>query len=261
MAINNNTVYLAYGADKATTTTSLGRALGTRGETPDGAAYRWSFSGEAIGAGQLTMQKAGIALHDMDLAVQAARAVGAQTIALTLGSTAATIDQYGDGTVYINDGAGEGHRYRIKSAGTGGTAGQAHAAVSSAGTITVNLVGDEVVREALTTGTSLAGLSENPYKDVEIFDANDIDGPALGVAPTEIADNTYFWNQTSGLAACLMDNTTFVLGSAVGGSAVTDGAVTLHDTSANTDRIALGTVALIVAASSDYGQVQLTIKP
>ena len=260
MAINNNTVYLGYGQEKVTTTTSLGRALGTRGETPDGRVFYWSFSGEAIGAGQLTMQKAGVANHDMDQATQAAAAIGDTSIAMTTAGTDVTIDQYGDGYIYINDGPGEGHIYRIASPGTGGTAGRAHPARSGAGTLVLQLAGGETVREALTTADSLVGLMENPYKDVEIWDANDIDGPALGVAPTEIDDNTYFWNQTFGPCNVLMDNTTFVLGSGVEGSTATDGAVTLHDVSGNSDRKLLGVVQLIVAASTDYGLVDLSIR-
>ena len=260
MTINSNTVYLGYGADKATTTTSLGRALGTRGETPDGRIFYWSFSGEAIGAGQLTMERAGIADDDMDLVIQAARAVGDSTIAVTLGSTGVTIDEYGDGYIYINDGAGEGHLYRIAPAGVGGTAGQAHAAADGSATLTVTLAGGEVVREVLATADSLAGLKSNAYKDCEVYDFDDIDGIAVGVAPTEIADNTYFWNQTSGLANCLMDATTFVLGSAVEASDSVDGAMTLHDTSENQDRKALGVVSLIVAATGDSGLVDLSIR-
>lgn len=260
MSISNNTIYLGWGQDKAVTTDQR-HPLGTRGELPDGSVFYYSKAGEAIGAGQLTMQKAGVALHDMDLALQTAAAVGDQSIAVTLGATAATIDQYGDGTIYVNDGPGEGHRYHIKTAGVGGTAGQAHAAVASAGTLTAFLNDNEQVREAMTTAASLLGLMENSYSDVEIFDANDIDGPALGVAPTEIADNEFFWNQTAGDAACLMDATTFVLGSAVEASSSVDGAVTLHDVSANTDREALGTVQLIVAASGDSGMVKLSIRP
>lgn len=247
------------GSEKITTTTSLGRPLGTVGRTPDGRTFRWSLAGEAIGAGQLTMQKAGIANHDMDLAVQADAAVGATSISLTLGATEATIDQYGGGYLYTNDGAGEGHLYKIAEPGSGGTAGRAHAAADASGTITVNLAGNDAVREAIGTSDTLGGLMENPYKDVEIYDANDIDGPPLGVAPGEVANDEYFWNQTNGVASCLMDNTTFVLGSAVEPSTATDGAVTLHDVSGNTDRAPIGTVTLIVGASTDYGIVDLNI--
>ena len=214
--------------------------------TPDGRCFRWAFAGEAIGAGQLVMQKGAVANHDMELATAAAAAVGATTITVTLGATAATEDQYEDGAIYINDGAGEGHLY----------ASREHPAADASASLVVTL--HETVREALPTGTSLSGLIENDYKDVEIYDAADIDGPALGVAPAEVANDEYFWLQTSGRAAVLIQGTV-VNGDAVEASQTTDGAVCLHDVSANTDQAPLGTCAGIIAVTTDYGYVNLQI--
>ena len=239
-------VNIPWGAEKATTTTKREHPLGAVGMTPDGRCFRWAFAGEAIGAGQLVMQKGAVANHDMDLATAAAAAVGATTITVTLGATAATEDQYEDGAIYINDGAGEGHLYAIRS----------HPAADASASLVVTL--HETVREALTTGTSLSGLIENDYKDVEIYDADDIDGPALGVAPTEVANDEYFWLQTSGRAAVLIQGTV-VNGDAVEASQTTDGAVCLHDVSANTDQAPLGTCAGIIAVTTDYGYVNLQI--
>jgi len=239
-------VNIPWGAEKATTTTKREHPLGAVDMTPDGRCFRWAFAGEAIGAGQLVMQKGAVANHDMDLATAAAAAVGATTITVTLGATAATEDQYEDGAIYINDGAGEGHLYAIRS----------HPAADASASLVVTL--HETVREALTTGTSLSGLIENDYKDVEIYDADDIDGPALGVAPAEVANDEYFWLQTSGRAAVLIQGTV-VNGDAVEASQTTDGAVCLHDVSANTDQAPLGTCAGIIAVTTDYGYVNLQI--
>ena len=239
-------VNIPLGAEKATTTTKREHPLGAVGMTPDGRCFRWAFAGEAIGAGQLVMQKGAVANHDMDLATAAAAAVGATTITVTLGATAATEDQYEDGAIYINDGAGEGHLYAIRS----------HPAADASASLVVTL--HETVREALTTGTSLSGIIENDYKDVEIYDADDIAGPALGVAPAEVANDEYFWLQTSGRAAVLIQGTV-VNGDAVEASQTTDGAVCLHDVSANTDQAPLGTCAGIIAVTTDYGYVNLQI--
>ena len=239
-------VNIPWGAEKATTTTKREHPLGAVGMTPDGRCFRWAFAGEAIGAGQLVMQKGAVANHDMDLATAAAAAVGATTITVTLGATAASEDQYEDGAIYINDGAGEGHLYAIRS----------HPAADASASLVVTL--HETVREALTTGTSLSGLIENDYKDVEIYDADDIDGPALGVAPAEVANDEYFWLQTSGRAAVLIQGTV-VNGDAVEASQTTDGAVCLHDVSANTDQAPLGTCAGIIAVTTDYGYINLQI--
>ena len=214
--------------------------------TPDGRCFRWAFSGEAIGAGQLVMQKGAVANHDMDLATATAGSVGDTSITVTLGATAATLNQYEDGALYTNDGTGEGHLYVIRS----------NPAADSAASLVLTL--HEKIREATSTSDTLNGLIENDYKDVEIYDADDISGPALGVAPTEIANDTYFWLQTSGRAAVLIQGTC-VLGDAVEASQTTDGAVTLHDVSGNTDQAPLGTVAGILAVTTDYGYVNLQI--
>ena len=239
-------VNIPWGQEKETTTTRREHPLGAVGMTPDGRCFRWAFSGEAIGAGQLVMQKGAVANHDMDLATATAGSVGDTSITVTLGATAATLNQYEDGALYTNDGTGEGHLYVIRS----------NPAADASASLVLTL--HEKIREATSTSDTLNGLIENDYKDVEIYDADDIDGPALGVAPTEIADNTYFWLQTSGRAAVLIQGTV-VNGDAVEASQTTDGAVCLHDVSANTDQAPLGTCAGIIAVTTDYGYINLQI--
>ena len=239
-------VNIPWGQEKETTTTRREHPLGAVGMTPDGRCFRWAFSGEAIGAGQLVMQKGAVANHDMDLATATAGSVGDTSITVTLGATAATLNQYEDGALYTNDGTGEGHLYAIRS----------NPAADASASLVLTL--HEKIREATSTSDTLNGLIENDYKDVEIYDADDIDGPALGVAPTEIANDTYFWLQTSGRAAVLIQGTG-VLGDAVEASQTTDGAVCLHDVSANTDQAPLGTCAGIIAVTTDYGYVNLQI--
>ena len=78
------------------------------------------------------------------------------------------------------------------------------------------------------------------------------------MAPTEVANDTYFWLQTSG-RACVLIQGTVVLGDAVEASQTTDGAVCLHDVSANTDQAPVGVVAAIVAVDTDYGYINLQI--
>jgi len=224
--------------------------LGTMAVNVFGDMFRYCFSGEAIGAGQVVMAKAGVANHDMDLATQAAAAIGATSVSVTLGATAATVDQYADGILYVNDGAGEGQKFRVHD----------HLAADASATLTLNFYQNDKVAEALATATSLCGLSENKYKDVEIYDVNDVDGPAVGVAVVEVADNSYFWAQVHGSCNVLIDSTTVVLGSAVEASSAVDGSVGLADYSANTDQKPIGVVELIVAVSTDYGMIHLTIE-
>ena len=239
-------VNIPWGQEKETTTTRREHPLGAVGMTPDGRCFRWAFSGEAIGAGQLVMLKGAVAIHDMDLATATGGSVGDTSITVTLGATEATLNQYEDGALYTNDGTGEGQLYAIRS----------NPAADASASLVLTL--HEKIREATSTSDTLNGLIENDYKDVEIYDADDIDGPALGVAPTEIANDTYFWLQTSGRAAVLIQGTV-VLGDAVEASQTTDGAVCLHDVSANTDQAPLGTCAGIIAVTTDYGYINLQI--
>ena len=67
--------------------------LGTRGIDPNGNVFRYASAGEALAQGKVIMQAAGVANHDMDL-VTAAAAQDATSITVTLGGTAATLDQY-----------------------------------------------------------------------------------------------------------------------------------------------------------------------
>lgn len=239
-------VPLAIGGEKVTNTTKK-HPLGTVGEDIFGNRYHYCFSQGTIGAGQVTMSSAGVANHDMDLAVQAAAAIGAQSISVTLGATAATANQYADGLIYVNDGPGEGHRYRIKD----------HLAADASATLKLNLYPNDKVKEALTTADSLCGLMESRYTDVEVFDVDDVDGAYVGIAPTEVADNAYFWCQFAGEAAVLIDTSTVVLGNAVQAESAVDGAVGLFDVSGNTDNSSIGVITLIVAVSTDYGMVIL----
>ena len=238
-------INIPWGQEKVTTTTKREHPLGAMGFTPDGRCFRWALAGEAIGAGQLVMQKApGSTSHDSDVPTTAA-SVGATTITVTPAGGAITVDQYEDGVIFINDVDGEGHMYAIRS----------HPAADAAAAVVLTL--HETVREALTS-SSQSGIVENDYKDVEIYDADDIDGPALGVAPAEVANDEYFWLQTRGRASVLIQGTV-VVGDAVEASQTTDGAVCLHDVSANTDQAPVGVVGTEVVATTEYGYVHLNI--
>ena len=238
-------VNIPWGAEKATTTTKREHPLGAVGMTPDGRCFRWAFAGEAIGAGQLVMQKApSNTNHANDIPTTAA-SVGATTVTITPAGGALTENQYEDGIIFINDVDGEGHMYAIRS----------HPAADAAAAVVLTL--HETVREALTS-SSQSGIVENDYKDVEIYDADDIDGPALGVAPAEVANDEYFWLQTRGRASVLIQGTV-VVGDAVEASQTTDGAVCLHDVSANTDQAPVGVVGTEVVATTEYGYVHLNI--
>ncbi len=237
--------------DEKVTGTAKNYSLGTRLVLPDARAYRYVLAGEAAGAGKLCMQAAGVANHDMDLATAVAGTVGDSTITVTLGATLASLNQYQDGYLYVNDGPGEGHIYQIKS----------NPAADSGASLAVVLAETETVRVALTTANSLCGLMTNPYTSVELFDVNDIDGPCLGVAATDIANAAYGWLQTWGYAAVWSGATVPVLGDPVmpADTAADDGQVEVLDPATVCQTI--GVAGLIAPVDTDYGMIFLTIAP
>ena len=223
--------------------------LGTRGIDPNGNVFRYASAGEALAQGKVVMQAAGVANHDMDL-VTAAAAQDATSITVTLGGTAATLDQYKNGYIYVNDGPGEGQSFAIAG----------HPAANSSATLALRLEDGDDVRVALTSA-SLCGLMANPYSSVEIFDADDVDGPALGVSTTLITSGYYFWLQTWGYCACLVD-VAGVIGQPVKVSDGTDGATELLNRDATDENdMVIGVAAHIAAVSGDYGVLFLQISP
>ena len=236
-----NYVGLDYGDELATSTTeSRGVTIGTKGLMPDGRVFRYSYAGEAITAGLICQNSLAIANHDMDL-VTAATAAGSSTIAVTLGGTAVTKNQYKGGTIYVNDGAGEGQSFRIG----------AHAAVDSSGTFTVPLEGRQTVKTALTAA-SLCGVKANPYNGTLIYNTTP-DGIPTGFTCTDVASGAYFWQQTYGDGTALV-NGTVVLGQCVVPGTTTSGSVDAHVATGD-DNMNVALVCSPISVTTDYQHV------
>lgn len=246
-----NTIYGKYGWEKVETSGQKHK-LGTRMVFDDGRAFRYvENGGTAIAAGAIVQAAAGVANHDMDLAITTA-AAGATSVTVTLGATAATEDQYKDGFLYINDGAtGEGHVYKIKSNAVG----------ASSGTCVLTLDEEDGLVTALTNGTNLAGLAINTYKDV-IISPTSVSNVALGVAPVALTADYYGWIQTWGEAAVLC-NAAGVLGQhvRVGGASTAGGFEDLDRDGTAEDEQVIGVQMLIASVATDYALVYLQIAP
>ena len=239
-------LYGRFGDEKVSNSTKRHK-FGTIMELPDGSLYRYCLVGEAIGAGQLCQGPLAIANHDMDLAIAANAAVGASTFTITLGGTAATLNQYQDGWVYINDGAGEGHKYRLESS----------AVTGSGGTFTCTLEQQDTVAEALTSAASLAGLMANQYNGALLYNTTP-DGVPTGVAATEISNAEHGWLQTRGWGVVLAAGTQ-VIGKESVASLNTSGAVDPHVATGDaTPGVAIASSPIAVA--TDYQWVYITIE-
>ena len=246
MALKYGRIGGDYGDEKVTGTTQL-HPLGTSMELPDGRVYYYVQADGAITAGKICQSPVEVANHGHDLAVNTASA-GDKSLAITLGATAATEDQYKDGYVFTNDETAEGHVYKIRT----------HLAVGSGAEGTFHLHDGDSIAVAFVAGTEV-GLVKNPYKDFIVYPTTGT-GHCVGVTATDIADDEYGWLQTSGVAAVLIDGTV-ALGNHVRSSDGTAGAVELLDRDAGSEvEESIGVATHVVCATTEYGMVDLRIR-
>jgi len=198
---------------------NLGRyPLGHTLILPDGREYKFTLNdGTVEVAGSLYQSVAPVTGHTN--VVSAAAAIGATAISGTMSATAAAVDIYSEGAVHVNDATGEGYSYRIRRAMT---AGAAHAAAASTGTLTVNLAAGESVQVALDTTSELT-FSRNRYHQATIHGSPPT-ATLTGVSPGVAAASRFYWSQTKGYAAVLC-NLTLLAGLPVQADIATDGAV------------------------------------
>jgi hypothetical protein len=251
MALTYGTIWGDYGDEKVTSTTAdFGVTIGTRMILPDGRVFRYAFSNGAAGAGTGVQSSAAEAQHDQGLTVTAAAAVGAKSLSVTLGSTAAAEDLYANGYLFVNDADGEGHVYRIRQ----------HDAISSAGTGTFNLMDGDTISEAMTT-SSKVGLVLNPYMHVIPTPAGAQTARCVGFAPAEVADNSYFWVQTWGEAAVLAKGTLVIFTPLRVSDDTTAGSVEAYSSDTDNEEQEIGFATNVLAATTEYQFAFLTISP
>ena len=238
-----NIVDIPWGQEKITTATRRETMLGQVGITPDGRFHRWARNGAvALTAGKLLASAGPVANHQ-DL-VTAVAAIAAQTVTVTLGATAATLDQYEDGLLSVRDLTGEGHGYRIRS----------NPVTAASGSMVVTLRQGDDVRVALDT-TSQCSLHVNEYNLVVVAPTTAL-GDVVGVSPGGVPINDYFWCQVSGMAVVLAD-TTWVVGQMVERSVNVAGAVTPVDYAGTAERGIVGRMHQTVPTDTDHGVVRL----
>jgi hypothetical protein len=232
--------------DVLETTTSQKHRLGTVGVVDGNRHYVYSKAGEALTAGKLTMQADVVANHDIDLAVAAASA-GATTLTITLDATAATKDQYKDGYVFFNDLEEEGHFYRIKS----------HPAISASAAGVFTLEDEDGLITAITASQQV-GLMAAPTRDIEIFDANDIDGAPIGIPNVDIASGSFGWVQFQGWCNALIQGTP-AKGSSLMASNGTDGALEILAEGSATMTAVVANLGNSDGVDGEYRMVQLLL--
>lgn len=247
MVMGTGGVVTPFGVEKKTSTTADVYPVGSLIALGDGRIARRISAGEAITVGLLAMAPIAVADHDADLSILAA-AAGAISVTVTPGSTVGAKNLYQGGKLYLNDEAEKGHTYQIKS----------HPEIASGTAFVIKL--DEPLITAITAVTQV-GLYASIHQAVEIWDYNDVDGPAVGVLPVDIADESYGWAISRGTQACFMDGTP-PAGLPVIASDGVAGAVELWDndaTAAAPDWPIVGYQGAVIGVSGEYMPVELKI--
>lgn len=199
--------------------------LGTQGATRDGRLFRYGLAGAvALAPGKINQMPAVVANHQ-NVAVQTAASVGDQTLAVTLGATATTANQYDDGYAVVYDASGVGQTLRISGTPV----------VASAGTAIFNL-GDPVATAITTSGK--VNLEQNLWSGGLIYATGATTEFCIGVVNVSLPIANYGWFQTRGTAAVLT-NGTIAKGSGVVPGQTTAGSVDIEATTTITQRVGI----------------------
>ena len=235
--------------------------LGTLMALPDGRSYRFAnIGGTAIATARVCQSEVPGANFD-ELVVPAAEAAEETTVEITNGATTIAANLFNEGYINVEDDAGEGHLYKIKSHEVEG-AGSANFDVNiergkfyddDAGGNKHGLV------VAWTSATTV-GLTRNPYDDV-IIHPSPPTAAVVGCTPRALAANKFGWLQVKGPASVLTEGT-LVIADSVQPSSSADGAVTpmtLTEGTPNTEIAANVGVCMEVAATTEESLIALQI--
>ena len=217
--------------------------LGSKAVTADGRRFRYikCDATTALVPGKLYQAVPEVTNHQ-DLA-PAITAIGATSVTVTLGGTAASANQYTNGYLVPVSTPGQGYQYKIKS----------HPAqTSTSGDLVVTLYPEDALQVAFTASTDV-DLVRNPFDGI-IINPTTTTGVVVGAAVYIVAAGEYGWIQTGGPASLLDDGSGIGVGVNVSASNGTDGAVE----AAVTAQAALG-IAMTGIAASDYGLIYLTL--
>jgi len=167
--------------------------LGTKAVTRDGREFRYVQAGLApLVPGNALQGPVVVPLHQANTA--AVQVAGATSLTMTLGATAATANQYVNGSAVVSGSPGNGYVYAISG----------HPAANSGASLTVQLYPDDPVQVA-TSAASKISLIASPYAGVIQTPITTLTGVVVGGAVTPIPASGYGWIQTRGVFAGLID--------------------------------------------------------
>ncbi len=227
-------------------TTTKKRALGTVMKFEDGRQFVYARAGAvALAVGRLMQQAVKVSGHEVDM-VTAAAAVGATTVTVTPITNNVTANQYAEGFLHINDEAGEGYTYKVKS----------HPAITATSTGVITLQEDTSVQVALTSATQ-SGLRKHPCDGVIVAPIAET-GVLVGAAVRVVDIDAYCWLQKKGPCA-MLTNGVVVVGEGITRSVTTAGAIDPYNEDGSENLLPIGDV-LTVGATTEFSLVDLNIK-
>ena len=205
--------------------------------------FRYGLAGGvALTAGKLVQTAVGTKADHQDLAPTAAVAAGEYEISIETAGTDLTANQYKDGYLYVNDGAGEGQCMKIAS-------NPAHDHSSDPSVVITTY---DALATAVATSSKVS-LIADPWSAVLVAPAAET-GAAMGVPVVDMAASAYGWFQTYGPAAVLTVGT-IVLGHNVVRSATVAGGVA----PATSDILDIVGTCMLVDVTTDYSLIKLNI--
>lgn len=227
------------------TSTVAAHQPGTKYELPNGDVFRYAKVGASnISKGKLQVCPAPNTNHH-NVAWASGGALGATTVTVTLGATAATANEYAGGYLVVNDATGEGTRYEISS----------HPAADSAATLELTLA-RPVIGTALVSGSEFE-LNHNPWNGV--VEAAVEERQPAGVPLVSVTAANFCWLLTRGVTGVLMgDNVN--IGEELVSHASTAGAVDADSTTYGTGfaYYKIGK-AKVAGTNTEYNSVELKI--
>ena len=177
-------------------------ALGAVGMAENGDLYRYTriiSSGSDLTAGNLQVSLAAEANHQ-NIALSAAVAAGATSVAPTLGGTAVDANEYEEGFLIFNDVSPEGEFYKIESHGTSTGGSEA---------ITVNL---ERGIKTLATTLSEVELVRNVWNNPAVSQLITLPAAGVAIQDWDVSVANFGFLKTRGIASVQVDNTAITVG-------------------------------------------------
>ncbi len=232
-----------FNIDPKETETVPGHVLGQMAIMNDGRCFRYAQAGEALTAGHLGQAPSPKTNHH-DIVLAAAGAIGAKKITVTLGATAAVVDEYAEGFVVVNDATGEGTSYKILS----------HPAADASASLELTL-SEPIANVALTTSSEVS-LVHNHYNGVQESTTQTL--KPVGVPLVDVADEAYYWAQSKGVAPVMADETLTVGALLSAGSSTAGSVEEMDDVTAPLVEHFVGW-ALATGVADEFFPVELTI--